>query len=70
MGQSIIPETNTAPNCCQKQVTRVVIVEPKPIVLSGKAADEMVDMVLSPAPKMSPALQRAAELYRKTVISE
>ena len=40
----------------------VVIIEPKPIVLSGEAADEMVNMVLSPAPKMSPALQRIAKL--------
>ena len=40
----------------------VVITEPKPIVLSGEASDEMVNMVLSPAPDMSPALQRVAKL--------
>jgi hypothetical protein len=46
----------------------VVFIEPKPIVLSGESADEMVHMVLSPAPNMSPVLKRAAELYRETFI--
>ena len=70
MGQSVIPEANTAPRRCRKQTDSVVIVEPKPIVLSGKAADEFVDMVFAPAPEMSPALRRAAERHRRTVISE
>ena len=69
MGQSVIPESNTAPHRCRNSDS-VVIVEPKPVILSGKAADEFVDMVLSPAPEMSPALRRAAERHRRTVISE
>lgn len=44
--------------------------ESKPVVLTGQAAADFADIVLSPAPEISPALRRAAERYRQTVISE
>ena len=70
MGQSIIP----AENCEHRPVDWAdddsLFAEPKPVVLTGKAAAEFADMVLSPPPKPAPALVRAFERHRKTVISE
>ena len=69
MGQSIIPNENTG-NRPVDWADDDLFAEPKPIVLTGKAADEFAEMILSPPPKPSPALIRAFERHRKSVISE
>lgn len=70
MGHRGISEPNTVSCRCKKTTDEVFLVEPKAITLTGKAADEFVDMVLSPAPEISSALRLAVEFYEKTVVSE
>ncbi len=76
MGHSVIPEPNSPQRCCRKKAKDCraaddeAFMEAKPIVLTGQAAVDFAEMVLSPAPEMAPALRRAAERHRKMVISE
>ena len=46
------------------------VIGPASITLTGQAAIDFAEMVLSPAPEPTPVLLRAAELHKKTVISE
>ena len=69
MGQSIIPTENTDKRPADWDDDDLLM-EPKPIVLTGKEANDFVDMVLSRTPKRCAALARAFARHRRTVISE
>jgi hypothetical protein len=69
MGQSVIPAENSEKRTAEWTDEEAAMGQ-KPIVLSGKAAVAFADMVLSPPPPPSPAMERAAALHRKMVVSE